>query len=115
MFKSSAFWLLVLAIAAFIAVKESAPPALAQPLANVTAFSQDWAVVTPGATLTRQPRGIILCDDEDVQTNAYVVDLVPWQGSTATPIVVLEGAVYPLSPKLIEADDTTAPCIVALY
>jgi hypothetical protein len=90
-------------------------PAIAQPLANVTAFTQNFEIVEVGE-LTRQPRAIALCDDEDDMAEIYRVELVPWQDEDADPVpwLMVEGAVYPVSPKEIGAG-TTAPCIIAAY
>lgn len=88
-------------------------PHLAFAQSELTAFSQDWAIVTPDdeTPLARQPRALFICDADGGD-----IDMVPWRSpnAMAATFPVSGGVIYPLSPSLI-AETTTVDCIIALY
>lgn len=89
------------------------PHAVLGQAAELTAFSQDWEVVTPDdeTQLARQPRALFICDADGGD-----IDMAPWRSPNATPATfpVSGGVIYPLSPSII-AETTTVDCIIALY
>lgn len=98
---------LKLALLAFFAMV----PALAQMPDDLTAFSEEWAALTPNddATLTRQPRALYICEDGDLVVTTW---RNPTGAETTFPVVA--GQILPISPGRIKESSTTS-CIIALY
>ncbi len=100
------------ALGYLLATSEPLPQAFAQPLSDVTAFSQDWQAITPHDTtpLPRQPRAIMIAADG-------AVSMLGWQdeGTSCVPMALFAGVVYPLSPRLICDTGTDATSVLAIY
>ena len=88
-------------------------PAFAQPLQNVTAFSQDWALLTESDTvnLSRQPRALFICS-----AGGGTLVVAPWANPEASPttFTVNGGTIYPISPGRLYVSSTVT-CVAALY